>query len=124
MKMSDTKVYVIFVCALFVVSFIIGNAHTIFPVMDDDEYFVDENDVIHNGQCPYRSVPMFTKKRSKYDFVKNGDWTFCNECFSDEEIGTLMMLHDRNLKLYIERLEKLGASDGYIFNKLNKMNLE
>lgn len=122
--MSDTKVYAIFVIALFVVAAIIGYGYIIFPVMDDDEYFVDKNDVIHNNRCPYRDVPFFTTKRSKYEFIKEGDWVFCNECFSKDEISKLMMLHDCNVELYIDRLQKAGASTEYIEKELEKMGLE
>lgn len=124
MKMSDTKVYAIFLITLFVVAAIIGCSHTIFPIMDDDEYFVDKNDVIHNGGCPYNGVPFFTTKRSKYEFIKEGDWTFCNECFSKDEISKLMILHDCNVEMFIDRLQKAGASTEYIDNRLGEMGLE
>lgn len=124
MKMSDTKVYAIFILALLAVATIIGYSHTIFPVMDDDEFFVDKNDVIHNGGCPYKGVPFFTTKRSKYEFIKERDWVFCNECFSKAEISKLMMLHDCNVEVFIDRLQKAGASTEYIDNRLEEMGLE
>ncbi len=124
MKMSDTKVYAIFILALLAVATIIGYSHTIFPVMDDDEFFVDKNDVIHNNRCPYKEVPFFTTKRSKYEFIKERDWGFCNECFSKDEVSKLMMMHECNVKMYIDRLQRAGASTEYIDNKLEEMGLE
>lgn len=123
-KINDTKVYILFVCALCVVAIIVANAHTILPVMDDDEFFVDENKMIHNKHCPYKSVPWFAEKKSKYDFIKLADWDFCDECFSKNEISKLMTLHHCNVELYIERLHRNGATEEYIDNRLKEMKLE
>lgn len=122
--MKDSRTYYLFLGILVFVVIVCSYVHTIFPVMDDDEYFVDENNVIHNTPCPYKGVPWFTKKQSKYEFIKNGDWEFCNECFSEDEISKLMMLHECNIELYIDNLLHKGASTEYIDSKLEEMKLE
>lgn len=67
--------------------------------MDDDEYFVDKNSIIHNNCCPYKSVPWFTAKKSKYDFIQREDQQFCKECFSNKEIQKMMQLNEFNSQI-------------------------
>lgn len=118
--MSSSKVYYTFLAILFTGLIIVGYAHTIFPVMSDDEFFVDKNNVIHNKKCTYKDIPWFTVKPSKYDFVKKDDWVFCKECFSEIEIKKLMMIHDYNLKSEEVRLKSIGADDEYIKSKMEQ----
>lgn len=115
---SDTKTYMFVVGAILFVYFIVANAHTIFPVMDEDEFFVDKYWCMHNKNCPYKSVLWFKIKKSKYDFMKNKDWKFCSECFSDDEIEKMMILHHYNVRNYIEYLQINGATDEYIEGEL------
>lgn len=118
--MSDRKVYYTFLVVLFVGLTIASCAHTIFPIMRHDEYFVDENETIHNKNCPYKSIPWFTSKPSKYDFMKMPQQEFCRECFIDEEIDKLMTIHDCNIENEISRLKRVGADEEYIKTKLGK----
>lgn len=118
--MSDRKVYYAFLIVLFGGLIITSCARTIFPIMGYDEYFVDENEIIHNKNCPYKNAPWFTNKPSKYDFMKMPQQKFCRECFIDEEINKLMMIHDCNIENEISRLERAGADEEYIKTKLEK----
>lgn len=117
-KYSDNKVYYTFLAVLFIALIVVSNAHTIFPIMGDDDFFVDKNNVIHNKRCPYRDVPWFTIKPSKYDFMKKVEWEFCRECFSKFEIEKLMMIHEYNLDMEEARLINAGADDEYINDKM------
>lgn len=108
------KTLVIFLCVMFLVLALVKNFYTIFPVMPDDNYFVDKNNQIHNNSCPCRSVPWFTVKRSKYKFMKHKDWDFCSECFTSEEIDKLYVISDCNIDIFVIRLENLGYKDDYI----------
>lgn len=119
-KYSDSKVYYTFLVLLFSGLIIASYAHTIFPTMGDDDFFVDKNEVIHNKRCPYKNVPWFTNKPSKYDFIKKIEWKFCKECFSEIEIEKLMMIHEYNLDIEEVRLIKAGADDEYINNKMKQ----
>lgn len=118
--MSERKTFYKFLTLLILELIIVSNAHTIFPIMNDYEYFVDKNDIIHNNACPYRSVPWFTRKQSKYVFMKTHRQEFCNECFIDDEIGKLMIIHYCNIKNEISRLKRYGADEEYIRTTLEK----
>ena len=117
--MNNTKTYIAFIGILFIVVAIVCSSPTILPVMDDDEYFVDENGVIHGESCPYRDVPWFTKKHSKYDILIMEDQEICRECLFLED-DKLMMLHDINIEKEISRLKRAGASEEYISDKMKK----
>ena len=122
--MKYSKAYGLFLFALAVGIAVMSCADRIFPVMSDDEYFVDENGIIHNNRCPYRHVPWFTSKKSKYDFMKETEQEFCNECFTHEEERKMMLLHGINLNNEALRLERLGASEEYINERLMKYERE
>lgn len=118
--MSGKKVYYIFFAILVVGLIITSYARTIFPIMGYDEFFVDENEIIHNKSCPYKDIPWFTKKQGKYDFMKEPQQEFCRECFLDEEIDKLLMIHDYNIKNEELRLKRAGANEEYIKAKLGE----
>lgn len=115
--MNEIK-YVVGVFFLFFLIFIIENSRSILPTMRWDEYFVDKYNDIHNNSCPYKDVPWFTIKHRKYDFLKKKEWEFCSVCFSKDEIKKLMVLHKININNEILRLERAGASEDYIEDKL------
>ena len=117
--MSDSKVYLIFVVVLFVLIFLFSSASTIFPFMGDDKYFVDKYGTIHGKHCHYKEVPWFTIKHSKYDIILLKEQDICRECLLFEE-DKLKMLHDYNLSQEIKRLKRVGASDEYITNRIDK----
>lgn len=119
-KYSDSKIYYTFLAMIFIAVIIMSNASTIFPIMGDDDFFVDNNEVIHNKRCPYRDVPWFTSKPCKYGFMKKVEWEFCRECFSETEIEKLMMIHEYNLDMEEARLMNAGANDEYIKNKMKQ----
>lgn len=83
--MSDGKFYIVFVLSIFLILIFIKSFHTIFPFMDDDEYFVDEYGCIHGNGCPYNSAPWFTIKHSKYNFLMEEGQEICRECLLLEE---------------------------------------
>lgn len=87
--------------------------------MDDDEYFIDEYGNIHGDNCPYKSIPWFTKKYSKYDILIKEDQEICSECLLFEE-DKLYMLHRVNLKDEILRLKRGGATEDYIKNRMQE----
>ncbi len=117
--MSDTKVYFSFLGILLAGYLLIANSTTIFPFMDDDEYFVDEQENIHGCNCPYRSTPWFTRKHSKYDILIEKDQEICRECLLYEE-DKLWELHYINLELKEKSLKINGASEDYIKNKMQE----
>ena len=117
--MSDAKVYFSFLGILLAGYLLIANSTTIFPFMDDDEYFVDMHENIHGGNCPYRSTPWFTRKHSKYDILIEKDQEICRECLLYEE-DKLWELHYINLELKEKLLKINGASKDYIKNKMQK----
>lgn len=114
---SDTKTYFKFLGILAIVVIITSNASFIFPFMGDDKYFVDKNGFIHDNHCPYKEVPWFTHKHSKYDFIMKTDQEICRECLLLEE-DKLMQLHYINIEEEIKRLLLNGADDEYIKNRL------
>lgn len=118
--MSDKKVYYTFLGFLAVVIAVMSYARVIFPIMGDAEYFVDKNNIIHNKNCPYKNVPWFTAKHNKYNFIKETEQEFCDECFLDEEVYKLKVLSEINLADEALRLERAGASKDYIETKLGK----
>lgn len=118
--MNDKKVYYSFIVFVIAIITVMSYARAIFPIMQYDEYFIDKNGIIHNKSCPYKSIPWFSKKFSKYDFMKENQQEFCNECFIDEEIEKLMILSEINLDNEALRLKQAGASDDYIITKLAK----
>lgn len=120
LKKIKMKAYLLFLSSLLVISFFYNYSHTIFPVMEYDEYFVDENGVIHNKSCQYRSVPWFTTKPNKYDFIKMKGQEFCDECFSRLEISKMNMLHEYNIQERINHLKGSGAPEEYIDNELER----
>ena len=63
-KISDIKIYFIIIGVILLLCILFSNMHTILPIIDDDEYFVDEFGNIHGESCPYKSVPWFTPKHS------------------------------------------------------------
>ena len=115
--MDDLKAYLSFFGVIALVVVLSANISSILPIMDDDEYFVDEYGNIHGNGCPYMSVPWFTRKSSKYDILIKNDEKICGECLLLEE-DKLMWLHNLNLDAERLRLERAGAPDEYIENKL------
>jgi len=92
---------------------------TVFPIMGEDEYFVDEYGCIHDKHCPYKDVPWFTVKHRKYDFIRMKGQDICKECLLLEE-EKLNTLHEINIEREVLRLKRAGASDDYINNKLEQ----
>ena len=102
----------IFECVLIAFVWCIAiNYHTIFPVIDDDEYFVDKYDIVHNGRCPDVAVPWFQTKAPKFYFIKNKNWIFCDKCFSAVEQQQMYAMHTYNLKIIVQELRKKGSSN-------------
>lgn len=114
---SDTKTYFKFLGILAIVVIITSNASFIFPFMGDDKYFVDKNGFIHDNHCPYKEVPWFTHKHSKYNILIKADQEICHECLLFEE-DKLIMLHCANIEHFVFCLRANGAPEGYIENKL------
>lgn len=112
------KTVAVWLSAIFLALALVKNFYTIFPVMEDDQYFIDDYNQIHNNKCPYKSVPWFTEKRNKYDFIKHKNWRFCKECFSDEEIDKLYVISDYNIDIFVTRLQNMGCKDDYINEKI------
>ena len=119
-KIDEIPLITIFVIILLTLMVIINNAKTILPIMNDDEFFVDENNIIHNTSCPYKHVPWFTKKQSKYKFLKYPEWEFCDDCFRDSEIEKLEIINSYNKDILIEFLKVNGASNKEIEDKLQR----
>lgn len=115
--MTDAKTYYKFFVILAVVAILIYLLPTILPIMDDDEYFVDKNGIIHGDNCPYKSVPWFTQKYSKYNILIKQDQEICKECLLPEE-DKLWDLHYINLELKNLSLRRNGAPEDYIKQKL------
>ena len=85
--------------------------------MGYDKYFIDEYGYIHGKNCPYRKVPWFTKKHSKYDILIEKEQEICRECLFLEE-DKLWELHSINLELKQSSLRYNGASEDYIQKKI------
>lgn len=117
--MSDRKTYFIFLSVLASIMIFVSYAHTIFPVMDDDEFFVDKYGTIHGKYCPYKDVPWFTQKHSKYDILMKNDQDICNECLLHEK-SKLYTLHAFNFKEKILQLKREGAPEEYISNTMEE----
>lgn len=115
--MSSAKTYFKFLGILVTLAIVIFLLPTILPVMDDDEYFIDNNGYIHENDCPLRKNPWFTKKYSKYDILIKEDQEICSECLLFEK-EKLYLLHRVNLKDEILRLRRAGATEEYISNKM------
>lgn len=111
--MSDKVIFTVFICIIIFIIVVNECGQTIFPIMDDDEYFVDEYNCIHGNNCPYQSVPWFSQKHSKYDILIKKEHEICKECLSFEE-DKLMELHYINLDLREKSLRINGASEEYI----------
>ena len=120
---NDTKTYLKFLCILAIVVIIIFGASFIFPFMSDDEYFVDKYGNIHGNKCPYKEVPWFTTKHSKYDLIIKSDQEICKECLLYEE-DKLMELHYINIEEEIKGMQLNGADDEYIENRLKQYYYE
>lgn len=122
--MSDeSKTFCKIICILVIVVTIISNVSFIFPFMSDDEYFVDKYGNIHGDKCPYKEVPWFTQKHSKYDIIIKSDQEICRECLLYEE-DKLMELHYINIEEEIKGLQLNGADDEYIENRLKQYYYE
>lgn len=119
-EMGDTKAYCLFVLVLFGIGEFATNFRTIFPIMDYDEYFVDKYGTIHNKNCPYKSVPWFTKKEPKYDIMRKKGQRYCNECVSAFDEGKMEDLHLFNVENRMSYLRSRGATQEYIDKELNK----
>lgn len=117
-KISDIKIYFIIIGVILLLCILFSNMHTILPIIDDDEYFVDEYGNIHGESCPYKSVPWFTTKHSKYNILIIKGQKICRECLLLEE-DKLLILHDVNVENEINRLRRAGASEEYINNKID-----
>lgn len=91
----------------------------IFPLIDDDEYFVDEYGCCHDNNCSLRDVPWFTKKYNKYDFLLKHGQKICRECLLLEE-NKLWRLHYINLELREQTLRYNGATEDYIEKEMQK----
>lgn len=104
--MEGSKAYALFLLALTAIAITIHSLPTILPIMDDDEYYVDKNGVLHDKYCPYSKIPWFTQKHSKYDILIEADQTLCMECLSYDE-DKLYVLHKLNLRNEITRM-RLG----------------
>lgn len=101
--------YCLFVLALILIYYFIANVHTIFPVMDYDEYFVDKYGTIHTKSCPIKDVPWFTRKHDKYYFIKEKGQTFCDECISLDDERKMNVLHHYNIEEQIFHLRMEGV---------------
>ena len=91
------------------------NASDIFPIMSENEYFVDKDNFVHNKNCPINSVPWFQTKWQKYDFLAERSWTFCSYCIDTKEQAKLICLHNCNLNIRIGYLRAAGAPNEYIY---------
>lgn len=118
--MSDSKIYYLFLLILFGVCALVHYSRTIFPIMDYDEYFVDKYGTIHNKDCSYKSVPWFTKKESKYDFIKKKGQKYCQECISSFDEEKMEDLHQLNVEHRILYLRSRGATQEYIDKELER----
>lgn len=116
---NNIKTYFIFLSILAVLAIVVFSLPTMLPIMDDDEYFIDNNGYIHENDCPLRKSPWFTRKYSKYDILIEEDQEICGECLSFEK-DKLFMLHRINLKEEILRLKRAGATEEYISDKMMK----
>lgn len=87
--------------------------------MGDDKYFVDKYGNIHGDNCPYKSIPWFSKKYSKYDILIKKDQEICRECLLYEE-DKLWELHYINLELRKKYLRINGATEDYIEKKMQE----
>lgn len=116
---NNIKTYFIFLSILAVFAIVVFSLPTMLPIMDDDEYFIDNNGYIHENDCPLRKNPWFTRKYSKYDILIEEDQEICGECLSFEK-DKLFMLHRINLKEEILRLKRAGATEEYISDKMMK----
>lgn len=113
------KQYFAFLGILLGILILYSNASTILPIMDDDEYFVDDCGIIHGSNCPYKNIPWFTTKHSKYEILIKADQDICKECLLLEE-EKLWNLHSVNIELLENRLIRNGASDDYIDCEIEK----
>ena len=118
-RLSDGQLYFTVVGIICSIALFAYLSHTIFPFMDDDEYFIDKYGCIHGKNCPRKSVPWFTIKHSKYDFLIEEEQEICSDCLYLEE-EKLMMLHKINLKEEILRLKRIGVQEDYIKSELRK----
>ena len=114
---NDTKTYLKFLCILAIVVIIISGASFIFPFMSDDEYFVDKYGNIHGNKCPYKEVPWFTTKHSKYDILIEEEQEICDECLFIEK-DKLIMIHFANIEELVLCLRINGAPEDYIEKRI------
>lgn len=116
---SDGAVYFTFLAVLACITLLVCQLQTILPVMGDDKYFVDKYGNIHGDNCPYKSIPWFSKKYSKYDILIKKDQEICRECLLYEE-DKLWELHYINLELRKKYLRINGATEDYIEKKMQE----
>ena len=113
------KKYIIFLVIIVGIIIVFSNLSTILPIMDNDEYFIDENNIIHGSDCPYKNVPWFTTKHSKYNLLLRKDQEICRDCLLFEE-EKLWELHYINIDLRIKELRANGATENYIEKKMQE----
>ena len=101
--MKDTIKYIGLIISI-IILFEWGS--TIFPFMNDNEYFVDKYGNIHGYNCPYKGVPWFTRKHSKYDILIEKNQQICRECLLHEE-DKIWDLHYTNLELRAKNYEEM-----------------
>ena len=116
---SDGAVYFTFLVVLASIILLVCQLPTILPVMSDDKYFVDKYGNIHGDNCPYKSIPWFSKKYSKYDILIKKDQEICRECLLYEE-DKLWELHYINLELRKKYLRINGATEDYIEKEMQE----
>lgn len=117
--MSDSLKYILFVVGMVIAVNHASIFHFILPIMDSDEYFVDNN-CIHRKGCPYKGIPCFTKKHSKYNILIEREQYLCDECMSDDEKRKLWKLHDFNKYEFAKYLMKEELSADEIKSYLEK----
>lgn len=104
-----------------IISFWIIPYSTIIPYVADGEYYYhyyyrNYGRIHRRALCESSSPPWFTRKYVLFDFIRERDSEFCEECFSDSDIKKLHILHKINLKKKINYLRGDGASEEYINN--------
>jgi len=120
-KSDEKGCAVIFLIAFFLLYYIGTISSFIFPVMDDDEYFIEHKkskediswDVIHNNCCPRCEVPWFTRKHSKYRVIIEKSWSFCTECFSKDDVEIMIFISDINLESLTRKYEHSKYTQRY-----------
>lgn len=102
-------IYLGYIMTMLAICIFLSFVRTIFPYVEEDEFFVDKYGEIHGKYCPKEDAPWFTTKYDRYNILIERDQYICNECLSFEE-DKLFMLHKYNLKKRIQFLKSEGLS--------------